>query len=81
MRRATLSVAPNTADGPGRETRKEPQRRSIRAKGPAFAVVSIATIGHRRGRIPIEPDRDPHGRVEDRATMLSGVKRSSQPIR
>lgn len=78
IRRATLSISSNIAEGSGRETRKESLHFFTIAKGSAFEVVSIATICHRRGLIPIERYRDLYGRVEDIAKMLSGLKRSSQ---
>jgi four helix bundle protein len=79
IRRAALSISSNIAEGSGRETRKESAHFFTIAKGSAFEVVSIVTISHRRGLIPIEGYRDIYGRVQDIAKMLSGLKRASQP--
>ncbi|HSB81929.1 MAG TPA: four helix bundle protein [Candidatus Methylomirabilis sp.] len=75
MRRATLSISSNIAEGSGRETTKESQHFYTIAKGSAFEVVSIATVCHRRGLIPTERYRDIYGSVEDITKMLSGLKR------
>jgi four helix bundle protein len=78
IRRAALSISSNIAEGSGRETRKESAHFFTIAKGSAFEVVSIATICHQRGLIPVGGYRDIYGRVEDIAKMLSGLKRTSQ---
>ena len=78
MRRAALSVSSNSAEGSGRETKKDSQHFYTIAKGSAFEVVSIATICYRRGLIPNEGYRDIYAQVEDIAKMLSGLKRVSQ---
>ncbi|HSB68757.1 MAG TPA: four helix bundle protein [Candidatus Methylomirabilis sp.] len=78
LRRATLSISSNIAEGSGRETTKDAQHFYTIAKGSAFEVVSIATVCHRRGLISTEHYRDMYGRVEDIAKMLSGLKRVQQ---
>lgn len=78
LRRATLSISSNIAEGTGRETIRESQHFYTISKGSAFEVVSLATVCHRRGLISADQHRAIYGQVEDIAKMLSGLKHSDR---
>mgnify|MGYP001032599395 CR=1 FL=1 len=75
LRRATLSISSNIAEGSGRETIKESQHFFTVAKASTFEVVSIARVCQRRKLIETEKYQDIYERAEEISKMLTGLKR------
>ena len=77
IRRATLSVSSNIAEGSGRETTKDFRHFLSIAKGSTFEVVSISVICRRRGLITEQQYGEVYSRAEEVSKMLTALKRSS----
>ena len=80
LRRATLSVSSNIAEGSGRETTKESWYFYTVAKRSTFEVVSIATICQRRNLMTSAQYQNIYGRAEEISKMLTGLKRFSSTL-
>jgi four helix bundle protein len=73
--RATLSISSNIAEGSGRETQKDFKHFLTMAKGSAYEVASLLTIGWRRRVITESQYHDLYQRAEEIAKMLTALKR------
>jgi len=76
MRRATVSVSSNIAEGSGRESKKDFARLLQIAYGSVMEVVSQLHIAQRQEFIPKADARKLYQDCEEIARMISGLKRS-----
>ena len=76
MRRASVSISSNVAEGSGRSSKKEFAHFIEIAYGSTMEVVSQAQVAFRQSILQ-EPDRnDLYARAEELARMLSGLRSS-----
>ncbi len=76
MRRASVSISSNIAEGSGRSTNKEFVRFIEIAYGSVLEVVSQLEIASRLSFTEDEMRKDLYQRAEELARMLSGLKAS-----
>jgi four helix bundle protein len=73
IRRASLSVSTNIAEGTGREGEKESRHFFNIAKGSVYEVVSLLYIMRLRGYIAEKEYEVLYGQCDEIAKMLSGI--------
>ncbi len=76
MRRASVSISSNVAEGSGRSSKKDFSHFVAIAYGSTMEVVSQAQVAFRQSILQ-QPDRDDlYARAEELARMLSGLRSS-----
>lgn len=76
MRRASVSISSNVAEGSGRSSKKDFSHFVAIAYGSTMEVVSQAQVAFRQSILK-KPDRDDlYQRAEELARMLSGLRAS-----
>lgn len=73
IRRATLSISTNIAEGSGRETDKESKYFYNVAKGSVYEVVSLLYVINARSYISTEAYERLYQQCDEIAKMLSGL--------
>ncbi len=76
MRRASVSISSNIAEGSGRGSDNNFARFTEIAYGSLMEVVSQMQIAHRQARVTQTERDDLYTRAEELARMLSGLKAS-----
>jgi four helix bundle protein len=76
MRRASISISSNIAEGSSRSSHNDFARFIEIATGSVFEVVSQATIGLRQGFLSQVQYRAIYDAAEKQGRMLSGLRRS-----
>jgi len=77
LRRASLSVPTNIAEGAGRKSKKETNCFYNIAKGSTYEVVSLMEVMKRQKLCNENVQKDIYQRSEEIAKMLSGLLRNS----
>ena len=77
LRRATLSIPTNLAEGSGRDSPKEERYFYGIAKGSVYEVVSLLVIVGKRGGLTREVYRGHYGEADELAAMISGAIKST----
>jgi len=80
MRRAAISISSNIAEGCSRGSKDDYVRFIEIATGSVFEVVSQAFIGRRLGWINERKFKVLYDAAEEQSRMLSGLRRSLQPV-
>ena len=78
MRRASVSISSNIAEGSGRSSDKDFVHFLQIAYGSILEVLSQAQVALRQALLDVEQRDDLYERGEELARMLSGLKRSLQ---
>lgn len=78
MRRATVSISSNIAEGSSRSSDADFARFIEIAYGSLMEVVSQSMIAHRESFMQEEPLRSLYEKVEELARMLSGLRNQLQ---
>jgi four helix bundle protein len=73
IRRASLSVSTNIAEGTGREGEKESKHFFNIAKGSVYEVVSLLYVMRMRGYVAEKDYETLYGQCDEIAKMLSGI--------
>jgi four helix bundle protein len=76
MRRASVSVSSNIAEGSARMSRADFARFVEIATGSLFEVVSQSAIGLRQGFLTEQQYRQIYNSADEQGKMLSGLRRS-----
>ena len=76
MRRATVSISSNIAEGSSRSSKIDFSRFVEIATGSVFEVVSQATISRRQGFLNESDFERLYAAAEEQSRMLSGLRRS-----
>jgi four helix bundle protein len=76
MRRATVSISSNIAEGSSRSSRVDFARFIEMGAGSVYEVVSQATIAKRQGLLPEEDYQLVYAAAEKQSRMLSGLRKS-----
>src|SRR4051812_38402579 len=76
MRRASVSVSSNIAEGSSRSSKKDFARFVEIAGGSLFEVVSQSFVAHRLKVLTEKGFSDIYGAAEEESRMLSGLRRS-----
>ena len=80
MRRASVSVSSNIAEGCSRSSRVDYARFVEIATGSVFEVVSQATIGRNQGFIDETQYQQLYRAAEKQSRMLSGLRKSLEHL-
>ena len=78
LRRASVSISSNIAEGCSRASPRDYARFLEIAAGSLFEVVSQATIGRNQGFLTEADDRQLHLAAEKQSRRLSGLRKSLQ---
>jgi four helix bundle protein len=78
MRRASLSIALNIAEGNGRWHKKERKNFFLIARGSAFECVPLVEIARRKGFISKELSFELKEKLEEISRMLSALARDTE---
>ena len=73
IRKASLSISTNIAEGAGREGEKESRHFFNIAKGSVYEVVSLLYVMRSRGYIAEEEHKALYGQCDEVARMLTGL--------
>jgi four helix bundle protein len=73
IRRASLSISTNIAEGTGREGEKESKHFFNIAKGSVYEVVSLLYVMRIRGYVTEKDYETLYGQCDEIAKMLSGI--------
>ncbi len=73
IRRASLSISTNIAEGAGREGKKESRHFFNIAKGSVYEVVSLVYVMRSRGYVTEEEYNVLYGNCDEVARMLTGL--------
>lgn len=76
MRRASVSISSNIAEGTSRHSRDDYARFLEIATGSVFEVVSQSFIAQRQGCLSEENRQRLYAAAEEQSRMLSGLRRS-----
>jgi four helix bundle protein len=76
MRRASVSISSNIAEGSGRSSDKDFAHFVEMAYGSLMETVSQTQVAFRQSLLHLEARNDLYGRAEELARMLSGLKTS-----
>ncbi len=76
MRRATVSISSNIAEGTARNSKNDYARFLEIAAGSLFEVVSQSFVGQRQGFLSIADFNKLYAAAEEQGKMLSGLRRS-----
>jgi four helix bundle protein len=79
MRRATVSISSNTAEGSARVSRKDFERFLEIATGSLYELISQAFIGRNQGFLQQGDFDNLYAAAEEQGRMLSGLRRSLVP--
>ena len=77
LRRASLSIPTNIAEGSGRESGKEQAYFYNIAKGSIYEVVSLLALTGKRGHLTRELYREHHQEANEIAAMLSKLAQTA----
>jgi four helix bundle protein len=78
LRRATLSIPTNLAEGSGRDALKEKQYFYRIAKGSVYEVVSLLVMAGKRGHLAGEQYQKLYQEADELAAMITGAMRSAR---
>ncbi|MBM4460113.1 MAG: four helix bundle protein [Chloroflexi bacterium] len=73
LRRASLSVPTNVAEGSGRDAPKESAYFYRIAKGSLYEVVSLLVVAHRRGLVDAQAYAEHYREANELAAMLTNL--------
>ncbi|MFQ5595963.1 MAG: four helix bundle protein [Anaerolineae bacterium] len=76
LRRASLSIVNNIAEGTGRDNPNEARYFFGIAKGSVYETVNIMVIIGRRGHLEREAYREQYQTADDLAAMITGLMRA-----
>jgi four helix bundle protein len=78
LRRASLAIPTNIAEGSGRESGKEQAYFYSVAKGSVYEVVSLLAMVSKRGQLSPEIYQQYHQEANEIAAMLSGLIKAAR---